>query len=132
MSPKGEIMETAEQFVERKNKAFQNEKNKQIKVKDIGRKGKHAWMREDWVFMPQTGYPEKVFVIERFRRSESQGEVIQKGVIGDVEYRIGYFIVGKIGSRNGRWTWGQYCPFLPKDDLKKLLQLAKNKGVISI
>ena len=40
-------METAEEFISRKNKEFENHRTKIIKVKDIGRKGKHILIRED-------------------------------------------------------------------------------------
>lgn len=123
-------METAEEFIQRKEKQFKEEKNKLVKMKDIGRKGKHLWIRENWVFLPQSNYAEKVFVVERFKRVEPEGDIVQKGNIGDIEYRIGYYIVGRIGNRNRKWTWGQYCPIIPKEDLKKLMELAKEKGVI--
>ena len=81
--------------------------------------------------MQQTNYSEKVFVIERFRHGGSEGDdLIQKPSSEDVEYRIGYYIIGKIGNKNGRWTWGQYCPFIPKRDFNKLIELAKREKVI--
>ncbi len=126
-------METADEFIERKNKKFLEDKNKPMKVKDIGRRGKINWIREDWIFMPQTNYPEKVFVVERFRRDIIEGKTANKfgSKLGDIEYRIGYYIVGKIGNKKGKWTWGQYCLIIPKEDLDKLIKLAREKEVIS-
>ena len=49
---------------------------------------------------------------------------------GDIEYRIGYYIVGKIGRAEDKWTWGQYCPIIPGHDLKKLLSNAKKEGTL--
>jgi len=50
--------------------------------------------------------------------------------IGDIEYRIGYFMVGKNGNSKGKWIWGQFCPIIPKDDLNKLLTKARKEKVI--
>ena len=124
-------MEKAEEFIARKNKEFQREKSKQIKVKDIGRKGKHTFLREAWVFMPQYDNPEKVFVIEGLRWNKIDGESAHSGFSKEkVEYRFGYYIIGKIGNKKGKWTWGQYCPFIPIKDFDRLITLAKDKGVI--
>jgi len=46
------------------------------------------------------------------------------------EIRIGYYIKGKNGHLKGKWAWGQYCPLLPKEDLKILLDKAKSRGLI--
>lgn len=126
------MTETAEEFIARKNKEFENHKTKTIKIKDIGRKGRHLWIREAWCFMPQASYAEKVFVIERFRNGGLEGEsAFWKPKANEIQYRIGYYIVGRIGNKNKKWTWGQYCPFIPKEDLDKLLTLArKNKGIL--
>jgi hypothetical protein len=37
-----------------------------------------------------------------------------------------YYIV----SKARRWAWGQYCPFIPKDDFEPLLDLAKAERTI--
>jgi len=81
--------------------------------------------------MPQSNYPEKVFVVERIKFIKTEGEIVSKHRENDYyEYRIGYFIVGKIGKRDGHWTWGQYCPFIPIKDFDKLIELAKKEGTI--
>lgn len=114
-----------------KRKEEQFEKDKQIKVKDIGRKGKHIFVREAWVFMKQTNNPNKVFTFERLRKHLLEGESAYIGSkTGDIEYRVGYYIRGQISKMKNRWTWGQFCPMIPKEDLDKLLKLGKEKGVI--
>lgn len=124
------MAETAEEFIKRKEEEYRNE-DKKIKVKDIGREGYHWWNRESWVFMPQTNLPEKVFVVERLRRIKIEGKSFYKNSKeGDIEYRIGYYIVGKKWNKSGRWTWGQYCPLIPQEDFKKLIKLAEEKGVV--
>lgn len=79
--------------------------------------------------MPQSYYPSKVFVIEwlRMHGREGDSETVGGAVTGDIEYRIGYYVIGKIGNRRGRWTWGQYCPLIPHGDLLPLIERAKEK-----
>jgi hypothetical protein len=58
--------------------------------------------------MGQHNVPEKVFVNERLRKIRYEGRLARRGVFregGDVEYRIGYDVVGGIGKIGGRWTW---------------------------
>ena len=127
------MVETAEEFIKRKEEEFRidKEKNNSVVFKDIGRKGKHHWIRNKWICMKQHNYPEKVFVIERFIRGKREGDIIQNtGKEGDIEYRFGYYIVGKVGKAKGRWIWGQFCPIIPEEDFNKLIELAKKKGVI--
>lgn len=122
---------TAQEFIENKKRQFEKERNRNFKVKDISRKGHHLWKKEAITLMPQSNYPEKVFVIERVKFVETKGEIISNHRENDHhEYRIGYFIVGKIGKRNGHWTWGQYCPFIPIQDFHKLVRKAEEEGTI--
>jgi hypothetical protein len=125
-------METAEEFIKRKEEEFKREKSKELKFKDISRKGKHYFIREAWVFMKQFNLSEKVFIFERLRRVRVEGYIThtKNRDLGDIEYRFGYYIIGKIGNRAGKWTWGQYCPLIPIQDFEKLISLAKQKGVI--
>jgi len=124
------MTESANEFIKRKTEEFS--KNKLIQIKDIGRKGKRFLVREAWTFMPQENLNDKVFIIERFRKESTEGVLAYADSWnkGDIEYRIGYFIVGKIGKATGRWVWGQYCPLIPEHDLKKLLNKAKKEGTI--
>lgn len=120
---------TNKEFIELKNTQFA--KGKLIPLKDVGRQGRYFFKREAWTFMPQHNLPNKVFVLERLRLLQKEGVTSHKKVkIGDVEYRFGYYIVGKIGRANGKWTWGQFCPIIPHKDLNKLLEKAKNEGVL--
>ncbi len=121
---------TADEFIAKKNKDFA--KKEVVGVKDIGRKGRNIWFREAWTFMPQSNFDEKVFVIERLRKESYEGHLVRQKQWnkGDIEYRIGYYIVGKIGRAKGRWVWGQFCPLLPAKDLSNLLEKAKREGVI--
>ncbi len=122
-------METYQEFIDRKNEEFKKFELKPFK--DISRKGSHRFKREAWTFMVQHNLKNKVFVIERLRREEFIGENTHSDLkIGDVEYRIGYYIVGKIRKANGRWVWGQFCPMIPVEDFDKLLEKARKEGTI--
>ena len=109
-------IESAKEFIDRKNREWQ--KKREITTKKITRSGYFHWIREAWIFMPQTTYKEKVFCVERLRKKET------------VQYRVGYYIVGKIGRANGKWVWGQFCPMIPKNDLNKLIKKARKEKVI--
>jgi len=127
-------MESYKQFIARKNKQFEEdrEKGKLVGMKDIGRKGRHGFKREAWTFMVQENLKEKVFVIERLRRMEIQGQTVHRKIkIGDFEYRFGYYMIGKIGRAKGKWVWGQFCPLIPKKDLNKLLYKASKEGTVN-
>lgn len=118
----------ARAFIRRKQREWETERERQRVAwfKDIGRQGKRGWTREAWTFMPQHNYAEKVFVIERFRYGGHQGQMaIEGGPQPDaIEYRFGYFIVGKNGRAAQRWVWGQYTPMIPSADLVPLLMRA--------
>ncbi len=101
-------METSDQFIARKDAQFKKTALKPLK--DVTRKGTHEFKREAWTFMVQYNIKTKVFSIERLRRVAINGETMHRELkIGDIEYRIGYWIVGQIGRAKDRWTWGQFC-----------------------
>lgn len=125
-------MESYKEFIERKNKRFAASKNKPIGMKDIGRKGRFFFVREAWTFMPQFNLKEKVFVIERLRNNGFLGKITHDKNYknGGIEYRVGYYIVGKIGRAKGKWVWGQFCPLIPQVDFDKLIKKAKKEKTI--
>ncbi len=118
-------------FIREKTAQWQQERErgKSIKTENIGRQGFDLWKREDWKLQPQHNLPRKVLVIERWRHVKSSGAKPYRGGAkpGDIEYRIGYWTVG----RNGKWLWGQYAPLIPRRDLNALLRFAKGKGWIA-
>ena len=124
-------IESVQEFIKRKEAQFEKEKSL-ITMKDIGRKGKFYFKREAWTFMPQSNLSDKVFILERLRKEEFAGDLAYKDAWkkGDIEYRLGYFIVGKIDRAKGRWIWGQFCPLIPCDDFFKLIEKAKTEEVI--
>lgn len=125
-------LETAREFISRKKRELKQHPMKLSRMKDIGRRGVHGWIREAATFMPQRSLAEdKVFVFERLRRVSIEGRsVYASAKVGAVEYRIGYFMRGQMRGRKGRWTWGQFCPMVPCGDFTKLLAKAEREGTI--
>ena len=123
-----------QEFIRLKSAQFERdlERQKPVGMKDIGRKGRHQFIREAWTFMRQHNHPEKVFVIERLRKIKYEGRLARRSVFreGDIEYRIGYYVVGRIGQMRGRWAWGQFCPLIPRRDFPRLLRKAKRERTI--
>lgn len=123
-------MESAEQFIERKTAQWTAERHCVLKFKDIGRKGSHDWVREAWTWHIQGNYREKVLVIERLRHvGRTGGRGFEGGANeGDIEYRFGYYVVGRIGRAAGKWVWGQFSPLIPHADLAVLLAKTRDEG----
>jgi len=44
--------------------------------------------------------------------------------------RLGYYIIGHRGRMRGKWAWGQFALFIPAEDLIRLVQKAKEKGIL--
>lgn len=117
-------MESFEKFIGKKKKNL-------IKMKDIGRKGFFYFEREAVTFMPQHNLKEKYFIVERLKLVKTEGRITNKKFkIDDIEYRVGYYIVGKIGRGKGRWMWGQFCPMIPDNDFEKLFKKAKKENTL--
>lgn len=122
-------MESYTLFIKRKNEEFKRENS--VSMKDVGRKGRHYFIREAWTFMPQGNLDKKVFILERLKAVKTDGKTAYRKTNREgIEYRLGYYIVGQIGNRKNKWTWGQFCPMIPKNDFNKLLKQAKKEGVI--
>ena len=134
------MAELAQQFIKRRSEAFQKNLDKYIKnpkdsylkwFPDINRRGRYGFLKEAWTFMVQYNLEEKIFIIERFKRIKIEKPVTHKKLkIGEIEYRLGYYMVGKNGNRKGKWTWGESCPIIPQKDFDKLIKKAKKEGTI--
>ena len=116
---------TAEAFITLKNKQFEDElkaakdMSRFVSMKDIGREGKLNFVREKWAFVPASNLPQrKVFVVEKLRKVKPTGKLAYKKSWrdGEIEYRVGYYIVGRIGRAKNKWIWGQFCPIIPAAD----------------
>lgn len=49
---------------------------------------------------------------------------------GNKELRLGYYIIGHRGRVKGKWAWGQFALFIPAEDLVKLVEKAREKGIL--
>lgn len=125
-------VESAQEFIERKSRQWESERELVRRWKDIGRQGTHNWVRDGWTFHVQHNLPEKVLVVERLRNVGRTGARAYAGGAseGDIEYRFGYWTVGRIGRAMGRWVWGQFSPMIPEPDLRQLLAKAGVEGTI--
>lgn len=125
-------MESAEQFIDRKSRQWESERDRVRRWKDIGRGGTHNWLREAWTFHVQQNLPEKVIVVERLRSVGRTGTQAYAGGAreGEVEYRFGYWTVGRIGRAADRWVWGQFSPMIPEKDLEIVLAKARSEGTL--
>jgi len=76
---------------------------------------------EDEIVQRQSNFPNKFFVLQKLKFD------------GDVrEIRLGYYIIGIKPKMKGKWTWGQFCPLLPKADFEQLIKTAIDRGWIAI
>ena len=128
-------MESSQQFIKRKEKQFEKEKEscKKIGMKDIGRKTKMFFTREKWTLMQQSNMPQKVFLVEKLKKHSCDKDKMaypKSWRDGDIEYRIGYYIIGRINKAENKWIWGQFCPIIPEKDLNLLINSAKKNGTI--
>lgn len=75
---------------------------------------------EDEICRLQSGAPNKVICFQKVRREHD----------GRVQFRFGYYMLGVKPGAKGRWVWGQYALFIPRSDLKTLIQKAEKRGWI--
>lgn len=122
--------ESADEFIARKTEEWKR-KPKVFKTKNVEREGKNTWALEAWTFLVQHDYPEKLLLIERLRHVTAEGTMQPwNAKPGDVQYRFGYYVVGRIGKAAGRWWWGESAPFIPHADLQALLDKAREEGTL--
>ncbi len=129
---------TAKEFITQRK--FKIKNGLQIKMKDIGKETKRCFTIEDSAFLickhlDSEKQPFKIFIFERLRAEKPEGKVSydtwetkKNSKHPNIEYRFGYYIIGKNGNKNGRWTWGQYCPMIGHNDFIKLFDI--KEGVI--
>jgi hypothetical protein len=132
---------TAAEFIDEKRGQWGRDRadGKLLKMKDVGREGNHLWAREGWTLAVQSNQAQKVFSIERLEYKGFQSHAIAPSaapayeggaLMGDIQYRVGYIIIGRIGRKKDKWTFGQFCPMIPVADLNTLLRQAKRDGTL--
>lgn len=83
------------------------------------------------IAIKQRNFNRKVLVLEEM---EIPKEIKDKRSVKDAsnyswiknELRFGYYIIDRVGN----WAWGQFAPFIPKEDFKDLMEKAKELGFI--
>jgi hypothetical protein len=126
------MTETAAEFIARKNAQWERARDVPIETKDVGRQGKHHWVREAWTWHVQHNYGEKAILIERFRNVGHVGTLAFDGGARALGHRVPLWllIVGRVGRAAGRWTWAQFSPLIPHPDLQVLLNRARAEGTL--
>lgn len=129
----GEVRyESADEFIARKSAEWQRdlELGRLIRMKDVGREAVHFYQREAWTFLAQDTYAEAVNVLERLTHLRTVGTPAVAMTLPAVEYRIGYWIVGRMGIKAGVWTWGQSAPIMSDGDLERIIGKARAEGTL--
>lgn len=80
--------------------------------------GKRKFTILDEVRHFQSNYPEKAFYLQKLKFNDN----------GAIEYRLGYYIIGKKPKMKGKWAWGQFAPLMPVQDFRAIIRKAKKKG----
>jgi hypothetical protein len=75
------------------------------------------WQVQDEIVLRQTNSDRKIIVFQKMRCLEDSRE----------EFRFGYYMIGLKPKARGRWVWGQFCLFVPKEDLRALIREAKKR-----
>jgi len=105
-----------------------NEKDRTIKLKSLpplhfkrfynDRKHRQSpILRLVWI--QQSRKKDKVIVLDEIKLSDVKTEL-----------RLRYYIIGDKPRMKGKWTFGQFAPFIPHADFRKLIFLAKKNGMI--
>lgn len=131
---------TANEFIDERKSRIKA--GLQIAMNDIGRATKRIFTIEASAFLVckhlnSENQPFKIFIFERIKAEKPEGkvsydtwEIDKNSKHANIEYRFGYYIIGKNGNKTGRWTWGQYCPMIGHSDFIKIIAIAHKEGVI--
>jgi hypothetical protein len=82
----------------------------------------------------QKGIPRHIFIEDEITQQQSNAPhkliVFQKVYLEEdkrYEFRLGYYMIGAKGRTTGKWVWGQYCLFIPQQDLLDIWNEAKKR-----
>lgn len=64
----------------------------------------------------QSTHPQKAIYLQRIRFDDER-----------IEFRLGYYVIGKKPKMAGKWVWGQFATMLPAEDFMRLVQQAQEK-----
>ena len=88
-------------------------------IKDIDGDDKTFTVLDEISFLQST-YKSKAIYLQRIQFED-----------GRIEFRLGYYILGKKPKAFGQWVWGQFCTMLPSEDFCKAYEMARQKGWIN-
>jgi hypothetical protein len=95
---------------------------------NVGRKTKWKSIRGelrtvtivDEIRRVQSSNPHKVICLQQIRFDHSD----------EIEYRLGYYMIGVKPRMAGRWTWGQFAILIPAKDFRWIVRRAEKRGWI--
>ena len=89
-------------------------------LRDINGKVYHIKILDEIKFI-QSNLPDKAIYLQKIQFVEE----------ARVEFRLGYYIIGKKPRNAGKWVWGQFATMLPAEDFENILQQARERGWIT-
>jgi hypothetical protein len=128
------VTETADEFIARKSAEWERERARGslLQMKDANREAVHVYRRDAWTFLVQDTHAEAVNVLERLTHLETIGTPAVPMKLPATEYRLGYFIVGRVGRASGKWTWGQFSSIMSAGDPERIVQKARAEGTLLV
>jgi len=96
--------------LKRKKTGSMTDIDKEKRIFDVGK----------YVTQQASEYPEKVFILQEIKFRHKKLTLL----------RLGYYIIGKQKRFRDKWVWGQFCPFIVGEDLKKLISKAEREGIL--
>lgn len=124
LKEKGKTLKQVEKLLEEKREELKEKKHSN--EKDVWSKDGKARKRNElgrFVTLTQSGYPVKMFVLQEMSAKKEL----------EPELRFGYYTISpKRLMEKGelRLVWGQFNPSIPKNDLLKLIQMAKDQKML--
>ena len=71
----------------------------------------------DEIRKPQSGLESKILILDKIKFPDLR-----------IEFRLGYYIIGKKPRVLGKWVWGQFSTLLPPGDFEYLFNKASERG----
>lgn len=87
----------------------------------VGRKPEGGLFRftiVDEFHIKQTKLPTKLIYLQKIKFDSD----------GRIEFRLGYYVIGKRPAMRGRWVWGQFATMIPLGDFRRVVRKARNRG----
>jgi hypothetical protein len=89
------------------------------RLHDIYGKVYHIKILDEIKFI-QSNLPDKAIFLQKIHFLEEDR----------IEFRLGYYIIGKKPRNAGKWVWGQFATMLPAEDFNNVVKQAHERGWI--